>query len=92
MLELPASSITTFDATSTVNNPSAVASIDAVNDPFPLSTKLLAVPPSTVTSPITNPETGSPKSIVTINGSLFVGPAGPVIVGAGAIESTTVEN
>ncbi|TWT75739.1 hypothetical protein CA13_73830 [Planctomycetes bacterium CA13] len=91
-LGLPAISAATLAATLTVTTLSVVASIVAVYFPLPLSTKLLAFPPPTVTSPITNPLTVSPKSIDTVNGSLLVGLAGPVIVGAGAVVSTATEN
>ncbi|TWT75738.1 hypothetical protein CA13_73820 [Planctomycetes bacterium CA13] len=85
---LPASSTATLVATPTVTAPSADALIVAAKLPLPLSIKLLAVPPPTVMSPISNPLTDSPKSIDTENGSLLVGMPGPVIVGVGVAVST----
>ena len=88
VLPLPAASVATSAATSTVTAPSAVGVISAVNAVSPSDpVKDEAVPLPTVMSPTTNPFTGSRKVIVAVKAAVLV-IGTPVIVTVGFTLST----
>ena len=88
VLSLPAASVATFAATSTVTSPLAAGVISAVYTlPAVVSANAEAVPLPTVMSPSTKPVTSSEKVNVAVNASVLV-PGTPVIATVGAVLST----
>ena len=86
MLPLPAPSVATLAATSTVTAPVAVGVIRAVYTDVLVAVNDEAVPLPTVMSPTTKPVTASEKVKVAVNGPVLVAGT-PVIVTVGAVVS-----
>ena len=89
VLPLPAVSMATSAATSTVTSPSAVGVISAVNSVSPSApVKAEAAPLPTAMSSTAKPATPSEKVIVAMKAAMLVADT-PVIVTVGAVLSTT---